>query len=538
MLLGHGGALLAPALIAGLLVLSACSPTQETPRQFVIGQESEPERLDPLTIKSPETFRVSWQIYEGLLGLSESGEIRPLLAERWETADYRTWTFHIRKNVYFHPSELFGASNAARRVTAGDVLASYTAYCSASAYPSFLLTDTVRGCADYNAGRAKVVEGLKALDDSTFQITLIHPEPFFLHRITTAWIAVFPGEAAGGQFKEKWGLQLAVGTGPFRLRSKTDSEIVLERNERYWDQARIPDVQRLLFRIIKNDQVRFGELANGKIDMMVIPTALFPALFDKDGSLRPPYRETHRLKALKTFNTHMIGINLKLVPDVHLRRAMFYGTNREEMVQSLLYGYADLTGGTVPPGINGYKPLLEGKLFDPERARGELKQSQYRGQELELLIHDLANSELIGQTFQRQMKVVGINIRLTKLDFNSVISRFLKGEAALFSMFFEYVFSSPEPILANLFATAKIPVPNFWKYSNPKVDEQLEALRQTASRETSVRRSAEIEREIMSDVPAVFLYRQKYLALYSNRFADLQVNGHGHYQFETLKVVR
>jgi hypothetical protein len=42
----------------------------------------------------------------------------------------------------------------------------------------------------------------------------------------------------------------------------------------------------------------------------------------------------------------------------------------------------------------------------------------------------------------------------------------------------------------------------------------------------------------MSDVPAVFLYRQKYLVLYSNRFADLQVNGHGHYQFETLKVAR
>lgn len=522
-----------------VVVLSpSCTRPPQPVSQFVIGLESEPERLAPLTIKSPETFRVSWQIYEGLLGLDENGQIRPMLAERWETTDNQTWTFHLRKNAFFHPSELFGSSERSRQVTARDVHASYTAYCSPAAYPSFLLTDSVRGCADYNAGKTKIVDGLKVVDDFTFQITLVKPEPFFLNRITTAWIAVFPSEAQLGQFKEKWGLKIAVGTGPYRLRSKTDSEVILEKNDQYWDKNRLPTIQRLVYRIIKNDQIRFGELSNGKIDLMVIPTALFQTIFDQDGKLNPLYRDKYHLKELSTFNSHMIGINLKQVPDLHLRRAMYFGTNREEMVRAFLYGHADLTGGTIPPGINGYKPAIEGKLYDPQRAKEELKQSLYRGQDLELLVHELANSEAIGQIFQQQMKAIGINIKLTKLDFNSVIGRFLKGEAALFSMFFEYVFSSPEPILLNLFATSKIPVPNFWQYSNPKVDEQLETLRKEVSREASVRKSTEIERQIMDDVPAVFLYRQKYVVLYSNRFTDLRVNGHGHYQFEEMKPAR
>jgi ABC-type transport system substrate-binding protein len=504
----------------------------------VIGQESEPERLDPLTIKSPETFRVSWQIYEGLLGLSDGGEALPMLAERWETRDSQSWTFHLRRNAFFHSSELFGSEDRSRQVTARDVLTSYTSYCAPAAYPSFLLTDSIKGCADYNAGKAKAVEGLKVLDDFTFRIILNKPEPFFLNRITTAWVAIFPSEAGLPQFKDRWGLELAVGTGPYRLHSKSDSEIVLRKNENYWDHARVPKIHQLVYRVIKNDQVRLSELVNQKLDMMVVPTALFPTIFEREGQLRGPYKDRFRQLVLKTFNTHMIGVNLKKVPDVHLRRAMFYGTDRKGMIQSLLYGYAEPTGGTVPPDLNGYKPAMGGAIYDLQRAKKELHQSQYKGEELELLVHELANSEAIGQTFQSQMKAIGINIRLTKLDFNSVIGRFLKGDAALFSMYFEYVFSSPELILINLFSTNKIPVPNFWQYSNPLVDEQLESLRKQKLNKISVERSAEIEERIMQDVPAIFLYRQKYIVLYSNRFDNLHVNGHGHYQFGELRVTQ
>jgi ABC-type transport system substrate-binding protein len=518
---------------------ASSSQAQRGDSQFIIGLEGEPERLDPLTIKNPQTFILSWQIYEGLLGLDPQGRIAPMLAERWETPDYQTWTFHLRRNVTFHRSELFPSPDKTRPVTAHDVLWTYTAYCSPAAYSSFLLTDAVKGCAEYNAKQVTSVEGLRALDDYTFQIVLLKPEPFFLNRLTTAWIAVFPKEAYQEPFKEQWGLQSAVGTGPYQLQSKSDSEVVLIRNERYWDKNRLPSVERLVYRILKNDQVRFAALTNQRIDMMVVPTQLFPTIFGPQGDLRGTYKAKFQVTALTTFNTHMIGINLKQLSDVHLRRAMYYGTDRGEIVQKLLYGYADITGGTLPPGMNGYVPPFDQKsLYDPQRAREELKRSQYDRRELELLVHELANSEQIGQIFQRQMKEIGVNIKLTKLDFNSVIGRMVKGEAELFSMFLEYVFSSPESILVNLFTSPKIPVPNFWHYSNPQIDAEIESLRIITSSEKSVKKSAEIEGKIMEEAPTIFLYRQKYVVMYSRKFKDLVVNGHGHYRLQDLQIAQ
>ena len=70
------------ALMLGACLVSSSCTANEQPHQFAIGIESEPERLDPLTIKNPKTFILSWQIYEGLLGLSEDGGIEPVLAER------------------------------------------------------------------------------------------------------------------------------------------------------------------------------------------------------------------------------------------------------------------------------------------------------------------------------------------------------------------------------------------------------------------------------------------------------------------------
>ncbi|WKZ15486.1 MAG: ABC transporter substrate-binding protein [Candidatus Jettenia caeni] len=505
--------------------------------QLTVGLESEPERLNPITIKDPQTFRIAWQIYEGLFGLDENGQIVPKIAEKWATKDYKTWTFYIRKNVAFHPSEIFGSPGKTRYVNAHDVLYSYTRFCSSESYSSFVLADSIKGCSEFNAKKSNSVGGLKVIDEYTFQIELNKPEPFFINRITSPWIAIFPKEAEQEKFRERWGLKLAVGTGPYRLISRTDNEIVLVKNGNYWDKESVPKIGKLTFRIIKNDQLRFTELIKEKIDLMKLPNTLFPLVFDSNGTLKDTYNRNFTIKPVNTFNTHLIGINLKQVTDVHLRRAMFYGVNRDEIVQKILYGYGEVIGGAVPPGMNGYIPAFK-NLYSPKRAKNELKQSHYTGSEIELLVHDLANSEQIGQIFQKQMNDIGIRIKLVKLDFQSVIGRMIKGNAQLFSMFADVVFSSPEPLLINLFTTAKIPVPNFWHYSNKYVDQQLENLRNLNDSASSVQASAKIEKVIMNNVPALFLYRQKDVVIFSNKFKNLRINGHNHYIFEEIEKVQ
>jgi peptide/nickel transport system substrate-binding protein len=324
---------------------------------------------------------------------------------------------------------------------------------------------------------------------------------------------------------------MAVGTGPYRLVKRSESEVILEANDNYWDVARRPQVRNLAFRVIKSDPIRLAELRKGGIDVMVLPPSLYPSALESGGRLKSELANQFTSVNFSTFNSHFIGFNLTHVPDVHLRRAMNFGLNRQDIVQKLLYGYADITSGTVPPGMNGFVPKTDpATLYNPEAARQELAQSSYKGEPMEMLVHELANSEQVGQLFQSQMKELGINIQLTKVDFNSAIGRMVKGDAPLFSMFFDYVLSSPEPILLNLFASSKRPVPNFFQFSDPAVDAGLEGLR-IAPAGRGVAQSAELEQQIMEQVPAIFLYRQRELALVSKRFTGLAVNPHGYFEF-------
>lgn len=522
------------AAVAVIVVTWAAGTVASAASPIVFALESEPERLDPLTIRNPQTFRVAWQVYEGLIGLSDAGEPEPRLAASWQSEDFRTWTFTLRPNIVFHASPLFGADAPSRPVTADDVVWSYTAACSAGAYAAFFLVDTIEGCAEYNAGNADSVDGVRAVAPDKVEVTLLRAEPFFLDRISAAWLAVFPREAALPQFRDLWGLRYAVGTGPYRLVFRSDTEHVLLPNAEYWDKARVPRIEQLVFRVIRNPQVRLAELTRGNVDISPVPPELFPALLGPDRRLQGRYERTLALKTFKTFNIHFIGIDLKAVPDVHLRRAMTLGTDRAAMAALVLRGFGDVVSGPVPSSMPGAAAV--DAAYRPEQARAELSRSDYRGEPIDMYVSDLAQSERVGQVFQQQMKGIGINIRLVKQDYGSIIGRAIEGSAPLFQAYAEVVFSSPEPLLVNLFHSAKIPVPNFWKYASPQIDDALDGLRGIPSAEDRIAEAGKIAGEVMRDVPAIFLYSADHVLVHSRRVADVTVNPHEHYQLEHLRL--
>ena len=520
-------------ILAG--IVSCSKPPGHSPQQLVVALDSELERLDPLTIKSPKTFIVSWQIFEGLLALDAKGNLVPKLASKWETTDNQTWHFTIRDGVRFHDAPIFGPDGKGRAVTADDVVSSYTAFCGANAYPAFLLTDVLEGCADYNAGKATSVSGIHKTGPMTVELVLTHPEHYFLRRLTTAWIAVFPKEALQPANKERWGLSSVVGTGPFGLVSNSDTEVKLARNPDYWDKTATGTVHDISFRVIRNDQARLNAVRDASVDLTQLPPTLFPAVLNPDGTLKGDLKDQLRLVHYPTFNSHMIGFNVTNLPDVHLRRAISLGIDRKKIVDTLFFGNARINGGTVPSAMQSYVSKIPvDSLYDPAAAKRELAQSTYRGQDIELLVHDQAGSEQIGQLVQSQLRAIDVNIHLTKVDFNTALGRVVKGEAPMFSMYFDYVFSAPELILVNMFASDKRPVPNFWQYSNPTIDTELAGLRTIIDAKQSLTRSAEIEAQVVEEAPAAFLFELDPVLVERKGLAPVTVNAHGYFDFARL----
>ena len=527
----------AALLVAAGLWAAGCGAEPE-PRgavnELIVAADNDVTTLDPIRSQEPYSLRVIGQIFEGLVTLDADNALQPVLAERWSHNEtYDTWTFEIRRGVHFHEDDVFGEPRT-REVTADDVAFSFQRLVSPESYPAFVLADTLAGVPEFQAGESPDVAGITVAGPHTVEFRLQQPDPAFLHRITSPWFTVFPREAVE-LGPDVFGRTMVVGTGPFRLVSRTDTEVVLDRNDSYWRPVE-GDVERLVFRVIRNEQLRLSELRNGRLGIMALPPTLMPAVVDpdrppaRDGAvaLRPDLAETFEALAFPTFNSHFVGFNCERL-DVHLRRAISLAIDRREVVAAITRGGGVLAAGTVPRGLLGYQPPYENDVHDLERARQELRQSAFDPDtdQIELLVHEQHSSDLLGQLLQAQLARLGVELEIQQLDYNTVVDRMIRGDTEAFVLALEYVFSAPEPILHNIFHSSKIPVPNFWHYANPTVDAALDRLRAVGDRQTANRLARDVERRIIDDAPAAFLYQSRHVVVFRNDLAGVAYNGHG-----------
>ena len=103
------------AIVAiGAIALTACASEREdgggndessdVDSTFVFAASTDPAGLDPAFASDGETFRVSRQIFEGLVGVEPgTADPAPLLAESWEQSeDGLSYTFTLKEGVTFH----------------------------------------------------------------------------------------------------------------------------------------------------------------------------------------------------------------------------------------------------------------------------------------------------------------------------------------------------------------------------------------------------------------------------------------------------
>ena len=93
--------------------------------------------FDPLYATDGETFRVTRQMFQGLLGIEPgTAEVVPELATEWTSNEDGTeWTFTLRDDVTFHDGEPFNAEAVCANFDrmfdqneAGQVAAEYWGY--------------------------------------------------------------------------------------------------------------------------------------------------------------------------------------------------------------------------------------------------------------------------------------------------------------------------------------------------------------------------------------------------------------------------
>ncbi len=344
---------------AATRVATPAGPRAKQGQTLILRPLGEPLTLDPHLVQDAESAQYVVHIFSGLVAIDANLKLVPDLAEKWDvSSDGKTYTFTLRKDAKFHDG---------RAVTAQDVKYSFERALdpkTKSPVADTYLGDIV-GARDRLANRAREVSGVKVVDDSTVQITIDAPKPYFLWQLT--YTAAYVVDRANVESSKTWA-EKPNGTGPFKLASKSTSEIVLARNDNYYgSKAGLKEVHFLLTGAV------MSRYETGEIDMVQVTLSDIDRVRDTRNSLNK------ELKTADQFSFSYVGFDVSVAPfdDAKVRQAIAYAIDKKKLTSVVVKGMATSADGVLPPGIPGYNKNLNKLSFDPAKAKQLVSESKY-----------------------------------------------------------------------------------------------------------------------------------------------------------------
>ncbi|MDO5054634.1 MAG: ABC transporter substrate-binding protein [Pasteurella oralis] len=330
---------------------------------------SDPSSLDPHKIEGTPEALVARQLFETLVISDADGHIIPGAAEKWEhSADFKTWTFHLRKD---------GKWSNGEPVTAEDFVFAFQRLAdpkTASPYSSYLKYLKLLNSADIVAGKKPITDlGVKALDVHTLQLTLSESVPY-ADKLTEHYVLAPVNKKLVEQFGDKWtDLKNIVGNGAFKITNWIINEkLEMVPNNHYWNHPKTVLTHVTLYPITSENtdvsRYRAGDL---DITNHALPVELFAKLKAEfpNEVYTPP-----------VLCTYLYEINHKKAPfnDVRVRKALSMAMDRNIITEKVTAQGQVPAYSFTPPYINGGE-----KITTPEWSN--LPQAERNKKAVELL---------------------------------------------------------------------------------------------------------------------------------------------------------
>lgn len=481
---------------AGLNITPQPPPTPE--KKIIVPKRKElylradpPITLDPALASDADSTEFILKIFSGLVALDADLNIVPDIAESWEVSEDGTvYTFHLRKDVYFHDG---------KHVTAHDFKYSMERACdpaTGSMVASSYLGDIV-GALDKLAGRAKEVRGIESLDDYTLRITIDAPKAYFLSKL--AYHTCFVVDKENVESGPDW-TEHPNGTGPFKWGGEEDYKIVLFANERFYDGK--PFFEKVNFYTDGGVPVTMYE--QGELDAVRVGTQDIERVLDPTNPLH------EELVIIPSLDVQYIVFNVNVPPfdDVLVRQAFAHATNKEGLVNVLLQRMRVAARGILPPGMPGYNPHLAGLPYDPELAAKLLKESSYAG-DLPPITFSVAGytgltNPVAEALVNMYAEALGVEIEIQQMSFGELLERLDRRDFQMAMLGWIADFPDPYDFLDILFHGESDY--NYMGYSNAEVNALLEKARLEKYHEERMRLYREAEEILVEEAPWIPLY--------------------------------
>jgi ABC-type transport system substrate-binding protein len=543
--------------------------------------------LDPIQADDLYSGDEVSKAYESLLEyhyLKRPYALVPSLAEAMPevSKDGKTYTFKIKKGVLFQDDPCFkDTGGKGRELTADDFIYSWKRLADPkNSSPGFWIFDgQVVGINDWQAAAQKAgkadytrpVEGLKAVDRYTLQVTLTQRSAQFLYYLAMPFSYVVAHEAVdyyGAQFPNH-----PVGTGPYRLTDSVPStKYVWDRNPTYHTEfypmegeagdkeagflgdagKTLPLNDRIVLTVYEESQPQWLSFMAGKLDVSGIPKDNYSQAISPSKELTPELAQKGiKLAKSPGFDVTFEAINM-LDPVVGgmsprarmLRQAISLAMDHDPSIDLFYNGRAISAEGPIPPGVSGYDPAYKNpyRHSNIARAKDLLAKAGYPdGKGLPPIVYlsgSDSTSRQMSELFTKMLDQVGVKLDVHTSSWPEFSAAIKQGKGQMWGMAWQADYPDAQNFLQLFYSKNARPGPNDAAYSNPEFDKLYEkslTMSESPERVAVYRQMAAI---VVEDAPWVFGVNRLLFDLTQPSVKNFKKNVFDHAWFKYLRVVK
>ncbi|MBB5778899.1 ABC transporter substrate-binding protein [Nonomuraea jabiensis] len=333
----------------------------------------------------------TWQLlslsYETLVTVGPDFSIQPMLAEKWDTPDPKTYVFHLRDGVTF--------SNG-REMTADDVVGSLK---------RLLASKSVW------RGQLGPVKSVTKDGDRAVKVTLNEPYTPFLAALANIPAAVLPMKEIDDKSVDP--AKTLLGTGPYVVENhRQDVSWTFKRNDKYWAKGK-PAAEAVNVTIAPEEAARIAALQNG--------SAALATLGNVDSATMLAGAKNVQVVTQATTDFYYLMLNTQApsskFADPRVRQAVAIALDPKQIADVALGGKGRPTAIT-PAGLPGAcdPAALPSSSKSVDEAKKLLADAGAQNLTFTLSIFSTEPAPAVAQVIQQNLQQAGITVKIEQLD--------------------------------------------------------------------------------------------------------------------------
>lgn len=366
--------------------------------------------MDPALGPDANSAVAVGMVYTGLVRFDKTLNIVPDQATWSISSDRKTYTFTLKPGITFSDGTPVTAQTYVYTLTRA-LLPELN-----SGIAGFFLGNIV-GANEVASGKAKTLTGVKALNDTTLQITLTQPTEYFLDIMANSIAFPLNPNVINKYGQKKWPLEVAgngVGTGPLMVKEWDHNvKMVFVPNPHWYGaKTRLTEVDMLF---VNDPSTAFRAYQAGQYGFVwnITPQDL------------PVAKNIPGYTSQSLLQTDLIFFNNTKPPfnNTAVRQAFAYAIDKTTLVNAVFKGGAVAASTIIPPGMPGYQPGYAGIPFDKSKAQALLQSVYPDVSKVPPITFSYPNSQispLEAQVLQQMWQTaLGVQVKLNAVELNA-----------------------------------------------------------------------------------------------------------------------